>query len=118
MADQATLDFQHNVVSLHDGLVAVNFNHIEQDLSNILITDEYCTMPPRTEQVINVRPSSAIREVRLLLKEALAYHDRKKYLVARSISKTNKGKCACKDFNTNNETFHIKKNTIVETLIF
>ena len=50
-----------------------------------------------------------------MLIEALAYHERTKYLIARSISKTNKGKCACKVLNQNYEDLHIRRNTIVGT---
>ena len=71
--NQATLDFQRNVASLHDGLVEVNFNHIARDLSNILITDDFCIILPRTEQAINVRPSNFRLEGRFLLIEALSY---------------------------------------------
>ena len=70
-----TLEFRHNIVSLHNDIVMVNFNHIAQDLSNTLITDDFCIILPRTEQVIYVRQSNARLEGRLLLIETLAYHD-------------------------------------------
>ena len=69
--NQATLDFQRNVVSLYNGLVTVNFNCIAKDLSNTLISDDFCIVLPKSEQIINVRSSNA----RLVLIEKLAYHD-------------------------------------------
>ena len=85
--NQAKLDFQHNLVSLHDGLVIANFNQIAGDRSNTLLTENYCIIPPRTEQIFNVRSSTTRFVGRLLMIEPLVYHDRTRYLLARYMRK-------------------------------
>ena len=86
--NQAKLDILHKLVSLHDDLVIANFNQIAGDFSNTLITEDFCITPPRTEQMFNVRPSTTRFEGRLLMIVPLIYHDRTRYLLARSINKT------------------------------
>ena len=53
---QAKLDFRSNVPSLQDDIGTAILNHVVRDLSNTLITDDFCILLHRTEQVINVRP--------------------------------------------------------------
>ena len=65
--NQAKLDFQHNLVGLHDGLIIANFNHTAGDLSNTIITEDYYIIPPRTEQNFIVRPSTTRFEGHLLM---------------------------------------------------
>ena len=113
--NQTKLDFQHKLVNLHDGLVIANFHHIAGDLSNTLITEDLCIILPNTEQIFNVQPSNIRFEGRLLMIEPLSYHNRTRYLLERSISKTVDGKCACTILNPNREVLHIKKNTIIGT---
>ena len=113
--NHAKLDFQHNLVSVHDGLVIASFIHTAGDLSNTLITEDFCIIPPNTELILNVRPSNTRSQGRLLMIELLVYHDRTRYLFARSISKTVDRKCACKILNPNNEVLHIRRNSIIGT---
>ena len=73
---QAKLDFRSYVPSLQDDIGTAILNHEKRDLSNTLITDDFRILLHKTEQVINVRPWNARIKGRLLLIEALAYHNR------------------------------------------
>ena len=73
--NQAKLDFQNNLVTSHDDLVIASYNHIAEDLSNTLTTEDFCIIPPRTKQIFNATSSNTRIEGRLLTIEPLTCHD-------------------------------------------